>query len=55
MTKINKINKQTKTNKQKQTKTNKNINKLSDNINFENMYADDCDVTAPVIISSWYY
>lgn len=55
MTKINKINKQTKTNKQKQTKTNKNINKLNDNINFENMYADDCDVTAPVIISSWYY
>lgn len=55
MTKINKINKQTKTNKNTKTQTNKNTNKLNDNINFENMYADDCDVTAPVIISSWYY
>ena len=55
MTKINKINTNKQTNKNTNKQTNKNINKLNDNINFENMYADDGDVTAPVIISSWYY
>ena len=55
MTKINKINTNKQKNKNTNKQTNKNINKLNDNINFENMYADDGDVTAPVIISSWYY